>query len=76
MSEEESKHEDMMAKMKAAGLSGQMYNRDDIMSQVSGQSLPSLVPSLPYLRDSFLGAVGRAMLVCMLAVFASIWSLI
>eukprot|EP00878_Enallax_costatus_P001617 GHUV01001768.1.p1 GENE.GHUV01001768.1~~GHUV01001768.1.p1 ORF type:complete len:313 (+),score=74.73 GHUV01001768.1:240-1178(+) len=34
MSEEESKHEEMMAKMKAAGLSGQMYNRDDIMSQM------------------------------------------
>lgn len=34
MTAEEAQHEEMMAKMKAAGLKGQMYNTDDIMSQV------------------------------------------
>lgn len=34
MSADEAEREAMMARMKAAGLGGQMYNRDDIMSQV------------------------------------------
>lgn len=34
MSADEAEREALMARMKAAGLGGQMYNRDDIMSQV------------------------------------------
>lgn len=36
MSEDELQREQMMASMKAAGLGGQMYSRDDMMSQLGG----------------------------------------
>jgi hypothetical protein len=36
MSAEELQREQMMASMKAAGLGGQMFSRDDVMSQLGG----------------------------------------
>ena len=36
MSEEELQREQMMASMKAAGLGGQMYSREDMMNQLGG----------------------------------------
>lgn len=42
MSEEELQREQMMASMKAAGLGGQMYSREDMMNQLGGMGAGGL----------------------------------
>ncbi|WIA20894.1 hypothetical protein OEZ85_005239 [Tetradesmus obliquus] len=50
MSADEAEREAMMARMKAAGLGGQMYNREDLMQQMQGlqqQADDGEIPSTP-----------------------------